>query len=99
MATVLVVADDLTGANATGARFARVGLPTLSVPGMADVERFAGDAAVVVCNTDSRHVSADEAMRRVTRAVEDAGDVALVVKRTDTTLRGIVLWRDRLRER
>lgn len=88
MASVLVVADDLTGSNATGARFARVGLPTVSVPDLGDVEGFARDAGVVVCNTDSRHVSAEEAASRVTRVVDAVGDVALVVKRTDTTLRG-----------
>src|SRR5690606_30456713 len=57
-------------------------------PDLGDVEGFARDAGVVVCNTDSRHVSAEEAASRVTRVVDAVGDVALVVKRTDTTLRG-----------
>jgi D-threonate/D-erythronate kinase len=90
MARVLVVADDLTGANATGARFARVGFSTASVTTPEAVEGVAATHDVVVTSTSSRHVAADEAARRVERAIDTAGAVALVVKRTDTTLRGNV---------
>jgi D-threonate/D-erythronate kinase len=88
VARVLVVADDLTGANATGARFARVGLSTASVTTAEAVEGVLADHDVVVTSTSSRHLPADEAARRVEGAIRTAGDVALVVKRTDTTLRG-----------
>jgi D-threonate/D-erythronate kinase len=88
MARVLVVADDLTGANATGARFARVGLSTASVTTSAAVDGVLADHDVVVTSTSSRHLPADEASRRVEEAIRTAGEVALVVKRTDTTLRG-----------
>jgi D-threonate/D-erythronate kinase len=90
VARVLVVADDLTGANATGARFARVGLSTASVTTAEAVGGVLADHDVVVTSTSSRHVPADEAARRVEGAIRSAGDVALVVKRTDTTLRGNV---------
>lgn len=90
MARVLVVADDLTGANAAGARFARLGLSTASVTTAAAVAEMSAGHEVVVTSTSSRHVSAAEASRRVGRVMEAAGDVALIVKRTDTTLRGNV---------
>jgi D-threonate/D-erythronate kinase len=65
VAQVLVVADDLTGANATGARFARVGLSTASVTTAEAVGGVLGDHDVVVTSTSSRHLSAEEAGRRV----------------------------------
>jgi D-threonate/D-erythronate kinase len=90
MARVLVVADDLTGANATGARFARAGLTTASVTAADAVAGVVRTHDVVVTSTSSRHVEPGEAARRVEAAIEATGPVALVVKRTDTTLRGNV---------
>lgn len=89
MAQVLVVADDLTGANATGARFARTGMRVATVT-PEHVSRVAGDYDVVVANLDSRHVPAEQAADLVTDVVEAVWPVGLVVKRTDTTLRGNV---------
>jgi D-threonate/D-erythronate kinase len=90
VARVLVVADDPTGANATGARFARAGLTTASVTAADAVAGVVGTHDVVVTSTSSRHVEPGEAARRVEAAIEATGPVALVVKRTDTTLRGNV---------
>lgn len=87
MAQVLVVADDLTGANATGARFARTGMRVTTVT-PEHVSRVAGDYDVVVANLDSRHVPAEQAADLVTDVIEAVWPVGLVVKRTDTTLRG-----------
>ncbi|WP_017605765.1 four-carbon acid sugar kinase family protein [Nocardiopsis alkaliphila] len=89
MAQVLVVADDLTGANATGARFARTGMRVATVT-PEHVSRVAGDYDVVVANLDSRHVPAEQAADLVTDVIEAVWPVGLVVKRTDTTLRGNV---------
>jgi D-threonate/D-erythronate kinase len=89
VAQVLVVADDLTGANATGARFARTGMRVATVT-PEHVSRVAGDYDVVVANLDSRHVPAEQAADLVTDVVEAVWPVGLVVKRTDTTLRGNV---------
>ncbi|MBX9391502.1 four-carbon acid sugar kinase family protein [Streptomonospora nanhaiensis] len=87
MAHVLVVADDLTGANATGARFARAGMRVATVaPDQA--ARAARDYDVVVTNLDSRHVPPARAAGLVAEAVAAVWPVGLVVKRTDTTLRG-----------
>ena len=87
-AAVLVVADDLTGANATGALFARRGLRTICVAEVSSLRRFAPNFDVLVMNTATRHASEGEAAERVRAAIEAASPVRLVVKRTDTTLRG-----------
>ncbi|MFW6639246.1 four-carbon acid sugar kinase family protein [Nocardiopsis algeriensis] len=87
MAQVLVVADELTGANATGARFARTGMRVATVT-PEHVSQVEGDYDVVVANLDSRHVPAEQAADLVTDVVEAVWPVGLVVKRTDSTLRG-----------
>ena len=87
MAQVLVVADDLTGANATGARFARTGMRVVTVT-PEHVSRVVGDYDVVVANLDSRHVPAEQAADLIADVVEAVWPVGLVVKRTDSTLRG-----------
>ncbi|CAN5278434.1 four-carbon acid sugar kinase family protein [soil metagenome] len=89
-AVVLVVADDLTGANATAARFARRGLRAVTVSDPARLDGLREDYDVLVCNTASRHREPTEAARLVEEALAAAGPVRLVVKRTDTTLRGNV---------
>ncbi|HEX8133137.1 MAG TPA: four-carbon acid sugar kinase family protein [Actinomycetes bacterium] len=89
---MLVVADDMTGANATGALFAGRGMRTVSVAEPAHLARFAGEFDVLVVDIASRHLPAEEAARRVREAVAaaSASGVELVVKRVDTTLRGNV---------
>lgn len=86
---VLVIADDLTGANASGARFARAGLRSATVTSKALDGPIPGFDALIV-TTDSRHTSAADAATRVRAAVEAIPGAELVVKRTDTTLRGNV---------
>lgn len=89
-AVVLVVADDLTGANATAAGFARRGMRAVTVSDPAALGGFGDDYDVLVCNTASRHREPAEAARLVEEALAAVGPVRLVVKRTDTTLRGNV---------
>jgi uncharacterized protein YgbK (DUF1537 family) len=86
---VLVIGDDLTGSNATGARFARAGLRTVSVSGV-DRVPCAMDADVAVLNLGTRHADADRARAAVRRAAEAVPAAELLVKRVDTTLRGNV---------
>ncbi|MER7398422.1 four-carbon acid sugar kinase family protein [Streptomyces sp. NPDC000151] len=88
MPQVLVVGDDLTGSNATGALYARLGLRAVTVSTPDQVRRFAGRADVLVVNTGSRHWPAGRAYDAVRAVVAAAGPVPLVVKRVDTTLRG-----------
>ncbi|MGH3312881.1 MAG: four-carbon acid sugar kinase family protein [Streptomyces sp.] len=88
MAQVLVIGDDLTGSNATGALYARLGLRAVTVGELAQVPRFAERADVLVVNTGSRHWSTDRAYAAVRAAAGTAASAPLVVKRVDTTLRG-----------
>jgi uncharacterized protein YgbK (DUF1537 family) len=86
MSRVLVIGDDLTGSNATGALFARFGMHTMTVRGGSPFP----DIDALVVNLGNRHVPPDEARGAVRATIEAAGDVRLVVKRVDTTLRGNV---------
>ncbi|MET7800434.1 four-carbon acid sugar kinase family protein [Streptomyces decoyicus] len=88
MAQVLVIADDLTGSNATGALYARLGLRAVTVGALAQVERYADRVDVLVINTASRHWSPARAHAAVRAAAKTAGGAPLIVKRVDTTLRG-----------
>jgi uncharacterized protein YgbK (DUF1537 family) len=83
---VLALADDLTGALEIGAKFAGVGIQsvvTAAAPPRAD-------RPVVVIDTQTRHLGAQEAYRRVRALAESArpGNLRLVYKKTDSTLRG-----------
>ena len=91
MADVLVVADDLTGANAAAAGFARSGFRsvTASAGERADVvAEMVSRFDVVVATTDSRHLDPAEAARRVAAVVRAGWPARLVCNRIDTTLRG-----------
>ncbi|WP_181768082.1 four-carbon acid sugar kinase family protein, partial [Streptomyces albidus (ex Kaewkla and Franco 2022)] len=88
MAQVLVVADDLTGSNATGALFARLGLRTITVSDLAQIPRYADGVDVLVVNTGSRHFPAAQSYAAVHEVTSLAAGESLVVKRVDTTLRG-----------
>ncbi|WP_235978404.1 four-carbon acid sugar kinase family protein [Streptomyces lycii] len=90
-AAVLVVADDLTGANATAAGFARAGLRSVTVGADQDLGVLPDLTArfdAVVVSTDCRHCPPGEAARRVTAAVRRGGPATLVSNRVDSTLRG-----------
>ncbi len=93
MADVLVVADDLTGANAAAAGFARAGLRsvTASAAQRADVvAEMMSRFDVVVATTDSRHAAPAVARERVGAVVRAGWPTRLVCNRIDTTLRGNV---------
>ncbi|MFD1047703.1 four-carbon acid sugar kinase family protein [Kibdelosporangium lantanae] len=55
---VLVIGDDLTGSNATGALFARFGMHTMTVRGGMPVP----DIDALVVNLGNRHVPAEEVL-------------------------------------
>ena len=93
MARVLVVADDLTGANAAAAGFARAGFRavTASAAERADVvAEMVARFDVVVATTDSRHEPAAVAAGRVVDVIGAGWPADLVCNRIDTTLRGNV---------
>ncbi|MCR4817402.1 MAG: four-carbon acid sugar kinase family protein [Fretibacterium sp.] len=91
MAQCVVVADDLTGGNATGVLLARMGYRSHTVLNGAGLEPSAlRDCDCVIFPTDSRAASPDEAADRVRKAAEllMGEDVKLYSKRIDSTLRG-----------
>ncbi len=90
-APILIVADDLTGANATAAGLARDGLRAVTVPSAARVHlvaEFAGRFDAVVVSTNSRHVPPAEAAELLRRVVRAGWPARLISNRIDSTLRG-----------
>lgn len=87
----VVVADDLTGANATGVLLKKEGFDTLTLLRSA-VDQMSGlpECDCLILPTDSRGIPAPEAYDRVRKALEllSGPDVLLYAKRVDSTLRG-----------
>ncbi len=93
MIRLLVVADDVTGANDTGVQFARAGLSVrVSVDPPSPYRPPRPEPDVWVVATNSRHLPADEAGRLVEHLVRKArlGGIERVYKKVDSTLRGNV---------
>lgn len=91
--SILVVADDLTGANATAAGLARAGMRAVTVTSGQRAEviaEFASRFDAVVVSTDSRHSTPAEASERVRTAIRAGWPARLVCHRIDSTLRGNV---------
>jgi uncharacterized protein YgbK (DUF1537 family) len=91
MPAVLVIADDLTGANATGAMFARLGLRTRTAGALAAGGPGRDEVDVLVLVTGSRHLPPSRAATRIRELLSGLGpadEPELLVKRVDTTLRG-----------
>ncbi|BAS27751.1 four-carbon acid sugar kinase family protein [Limnochorda pilosa] len=85
-----VVADDLTGANATGVRLAGWGMEVWSALTAEEAPRLEGHVQALALVTESRALPAQEAAHRVRRATAvlvEAG-ANLFGKRIDSTLRG-----------
>src|SRR5690349_18184256 len=86
---MLVIADDLTGANDAGAQFAQAQIRSIVLTDHA-LRDIPGGYAVAVINTASRHASPREAAERVERAVKLGlnNGARCFYKKTDSTLRG-----------
>lgn len=87
-AWVLALADDLTGALETAAKFAAQGIAAqvTTDPHIHQEPRV----PVLVIDTETRHLSPDEARRRVRDVATEARPFSpwLIYKKTDSTLRG-----------
>ena len=87
MAEFLVIADDVTGANATGVLLSKKGFSTCTL-----LKKSAKipDSECIIYPTDSRAVEPDEAYKRVAHALKllKSKDIKLYAKRIDSTLRG-----------
>ena len=91
MAQCVVIADDLTGGNATGVLFTKMGYKAWSVLSLDNLDpESLSECDCVVYPTDSRAVDGEEAYRRVYHAAKKLrGEHVLVyAKRIDSTLRG-----------
>ena len=88
---MIVIADDLTGANDTGVQFARQGMHTEVLLNDAALNATA-TADIIVVDTNSRAVPAPEAYARVQQAAQKAAAAGFgqYYKKLDSTLRGNV---------
>ncbi|WP_144522010.1 four-carbon acid sugar kinase family protein [Bacillus pumilus] len=87
---VIIVADDLTGANDTGVQFVKAGL-TASVlfqSSFGDIDQYKED--VLIVDTDSRSMSSENAYNEVSQMVQPflQDESHLFFKKIDSTLRG-----------
>lgn len=84
---LLVIADDITGSLDTGVQFAGGGRRAIVTVGPEPLGRYVD---VWIVDTESRHVTAGEAARRVGDAVTAARALGAQIfyKKTDSTLRG-----------
>lgn len=89
MSKVIVIADDLTGANATSVLLARKGFKAATFLNL-DKYESSTDLNIVSINTDSRAIKKEEAYERVKKVVEffKDEDIRLFTKRIDSTMRG-----------
>lgn len=91
MAKAIVIADDLTGSNATGVLLKKNGFDTYTVLNAADASNPAlQDCDCLVISTGSRSIPSGEAYDSVKKALAPMirSDVRLYAKRIDSTLRG-----------
>ena len=93
MLRLLVIADDLTGAADTGAKFAGQGVSTrLLVESEGVWPETTNTSQVLVVNSESRHLAPVEASSKVAGIVARGVDLGIThfYKKTDSTLRGNV---------
>lgn len=90
MIRAVIIADDLTGANDTGAMLADLGFSAVSSPFGVEIDE-ANYTDVLTINADSRAMSSDTAYKTIRSLTEQYGQgIQLLSKRIDTTLRGNV---------
>lgn len=86
---IVVLCDDLTGANATGVKLSKKGFKTATVIHGLPVPESGYEA--ICLDTDSRYAAEDQAKKRVQTALEKSeinGRADIYSKRIDSTLRG-----------
>ena len=93
MTTLLILADDLTGALDTGVQIAQLQVNTqVRLYADPDTLRSAEEAEVLVIDTESRHLPPERAAELVSGLVREAAaqGVPYLYKKTDSVLRGNV---------
>ncbi len=89
--SLLIIADDFTGALDTGVQFAQAGARVRVVTNISyDYKALNEDIRVLVMDAETRHLKPDEAYERTYRITKDAVDnhVPYIYKKTDSALRG-----------
>lgn len=91
MTKMLMIADDMTGALDSGVMLSARHINTLvQIDSDADIRSAFDHCDVIVVNTETRHLSAEEAYARVYRVAKQAVDLGIpyIYKKTDSALRG-----------
>ena len=86
---MIIIADDLTGANDTGVQFAKLNHETVVILTSSQENFFFGNKVSVI-NTDCRSLSPEDAYERSRELAEKLNTVPrpLIYKKVDSTLRG-----------
>ena len=91
MVKCVVIADDLTGANATGVLLKKHGYATATIMNIvkSDMNKL-GDCECVTFTTDSRSIDGETAYNRVYNISKmfEKSNITILNKRVDSTLRG-----------
>jgi uncharacterized protein YgbK (DUF1537 family) len=91
MLKLLVIADDFTGALDTGVQFSRQGIQTfVSTETKVQYDQLSEEIEVLVLNTESRHLTFDQAYEKIRMILESAkvAQVPFIYKKVDSALRG-----------
>lgn len=88
MQKYIVIADDLTGSNATCSLFKKIGLRAASILKLQSDRNY--DVDVISYSTASRGLDKEEAYKKVSEAIKilKSRDILVYNKRIDSTLRG-----------
>lgn len=91
MIKLVIIADDLTGALDTGVQFSKKNMSTIVTTDLNfNFEDICKEADILVIDTESRHIPADEAKERVKSVLSkfNKEEIKFFYKKTDSTLRG-----------
>ena len=91
MIKLVIIADDLTGALDTGVQFTKKNMSVAVTQNLdLDFEKEFSDRDVVVIDTESRHISKEEAKEKVKAIVSkfSKDKIEFFYKKVDSTLRG-----------
>jgi uncharacterized protein YgbK (DUF1537 family) len=84
----LVIGDDPTGCNLTGAIFTKKDFSALTAWDVGSAKKISADFDVILFDTNTRHLSPLNAYQQVSEILEDFGVLGHLAKRIDSTLRG-----------